>query len=663
MKELSLFARLLRRLRRERGLTQAMLAQQVSCALDTIKKLETDARHPSRQLATRLSDLFELGGAERAEFLAVVHNVGKQSAAPSAARDTPKYGAAALPSAARRSLPLQFTSFIGRQQELDALTSLLADPLCRLITVTGPGGIGKTRLAVEVASRLLTPDGSPLPIFADGVWFVTLVAVDSPEHIVLTIAEALQCPPPGNADVRDHLLAYLQARDLLLVLDNFEHLQRWPDLLIAILTAAPQVKLLVTSREALNLEQEWRYPLNGLPLDSVNGAGEGTQADAVSLFVERARRVSPAFDPSAEGDAIGRICLLVEGFPLAIELAATWTRVLSCTAIANEIVGNLAFLTSDLRNLPDRHRSMQAIFARSLDLLSQQERQVFARLSVFRAGFRREAAEEVAGATLPVLTALLDKSLLRREAEGRYRLHELVRQYAAACLDQSDAGAANAHDQHCAYYTEFLAQKAADLYGGRQAQALAEIAPELENIRAAWQHASQHRRIADIQRAAYPLYIFYDYNSRYQEGFQLFEETAQRLDQWRGESSRLNRSRTHVVGTSPLSGLAFDPAGRSNTRVVSCLSAAKPFSPSWQSHRGPMRAPIHWWRWVRWPMQLVTMRRQPGWGRQRASVVKRMMTLATSCMPVMCSPMRLLRAGAMQRQAATANARVSSPNS
>ena len=305
------------------------------------------------------------------------------------------------PPTRRTNLPAALTSFVGRAQQLVEVAQSITEH--RLVTITGAGGIGKTRFAIELTRRVLEQDGSSNPAFAAGVWFVALEAVDSSERMVSAIADAVQCPPPGAVDVRDHLLSYLHARHLLLVLDNFEHLRDYADLLTTILAAAPYVHLLVTSREALNLEQEWRYPLTGLSQHADDDAEETTPSSAACLFVERAQRVFPAFDLAAERAAVERICRLVEGNPLAIELAATWTRMLSCQDIADEIVKDLAFLTSDMRDVSDRHRSMQAVFDHSWQLLSPEERQVFARLSVFQGGFQRAAAEQVAGATLPNL--------------------------------------------------------------------------------------------------------------------------------------------------------------------------------------------------------------------------------------------------------------------
>jgi len=435
-----------------------------------------------------------------------------------------------LSHAAQHSLPAQFTSFIGREDEINALAALLVGPACRLVSLVGPGGVGKTRVAITLAERLAAQSRPDLPRFADGVWFVALQAVDSTEQIVAAIANVLRCPPPGTADPHEHLLAYLQPRHLLLVLDTFEHLRTHATLLTAILTQAPDVKLLITSREALNLAAEWRYPLDGFPLPAAKITPDLAQSDAVRLFVERAQHVRPRFDLAAEHAAVLRICQLVEGIPLALELAATWVSALSCAAIADEIGGNLAFLTSGSPQVSERHRSMRAIFDASWSLLGQDERTVFAQLSVFRSGFQHPAAAHVAGAQLTTLMALVDKSLLRWAPSDRYQIHELLRQYAAERLEQLDGAATGARDRHCAYYTDFLAQHADDVMGRRQREALLEIAAELENVRAAWQHALQHRHIAEIQRAAYTFYLFHDYSSRYHEGADLFAESVRLLD-------------------------------------------------------------------------------------------------------------------------------------
>ena len=427
----------------------------------------------------------------------------------------------------KTNLPAPLTSFVGRQRELAEITQHITTQ--RLVTLIGAGGMGKTRMAIEVARRLVDRDDSHQRTFPDGVWFVALEAVDAPERMASTIADALQCPPPGAADVRDHLLSYLQTRQLLLVLDNFEHLRDGADLLTAIMMAAPQAKLLVTSRAALNLEQEWRYPLNGLPLELGDDTGEAVPSSAAHLFVERARRVSPAFDLTAERAAVERICRLVEGIPLAIELAATWSKLLSCKVIADEIASNVAFLTSDMRNVPDRHRSMQAVFDHSWALLSQEERQVFARLSVFQGGFARPAAATVAGASLSLLSALIDKSLLHADETGRFSIHELLRQYAQERLERDAEAALHARDAHSAYFAGFLAQREAAIAGSGQRSALQEVAAELDNIRAAWVWATERLHGDLLRQAVSTLSVYCDIQGRYQEGVDLCEQAIGRL--------------------------------------------------------------------------------------------------------------------------------------
>ncbi len=431
----------------------------------------------------------------------------------------------------KTNLPAPLTSFVGRQREVAEIAQRVTTQ--RLVTLTGAGGVGKTRTAIAVAHQLHEGSGAQHAAFPDGIWFVALQAVDAPERIVAAIADAIQCPPPGAADAREQLFAFLHARQLLLVLDNFEHLRDGADLVTEILTMTPQVKLLITSREALKLEQEWRYPLYGLPLDAENDTtgdtGAADQSSAAQLFAERARRVFPAFDLAAERAAVARICRLVEGIPLAIELAATWSKLLSCKVIADEIASNVAFLTSDMRNVPDRHRSMQAVFDHSWALLSQEERQVFARLSVFQGGFARAAAAAVAAATLPLLSALIDKSLLRADETGRFSIHELLRQYAQERLERDAEAALYARDAHSAYFAGFLAQREAAIAGSGQRSALQEVAAELDNIRAAWVWATERLHGDLLRQAVSTLSVYCDIQGRYQEGVDLCEQAIGRL--------------------------------------------------------------------------------------------------------------------------------------
>ncbi|MEW5961476.1 MAG: NB-ARC domain-containing protein, partial [Chloroflexota bacterium] len=428
-------------------------------------------------------------------------------------------------------MPSQLTPFIGRTNEIAEIISRLTDPACRLLTLVGPGGIGKTRLSIQAATHVAAH-------FAQGVHFVPLQAVQSANFLCVAISDALKAPRSGPEEPVVQLLHYLRDRQILLVLDDFEPLLGADSatLLTQILTSTLAVKLLVTSREVLNLQEEWLYPVQGLPFPAPPpqpspSEGEGVAAyAAVQLFNERARQVRPNFSLAAEQAEVIRICQLVEGMPLALELAASWTKTLSCAVIVAEIQRNLDFLSTSLRNVPDRQRSVRAVFDHSWQLLSEAERSAFKRLAVFRGGFQREAAERVAGASLATLSALVDKSLLRGELEGRYQMHELLRQYAAEHLAQSPADVGRMYDRHCAYYTDFLQERARAVIGARQRQVIRELTAELENIRAAWQWAVAQRRITDLQKAIYPYSQICDFQSRYREAADAFEQAIQSLE-------------------------------------------------------------------------------------------------------------------------------------
>ena len=295
--------------------------------------------------------------------------------------------------------------------------------------------MGKTRLAVEC--------GALARQFAHGVAFVPLAAVESPALLAATIADAVGFSFYGTGEPRTQLLDYLREKELLLILDNLEHLVDDVRLVLDLLAHAPLLKVLVTSRERLQLQGEWVVELGGLPVTEGDSHRRTAASDAVALFVERAQRVQHGFRLRADDRVwVTRICRLLDGMPLGIELAATWVRVLRCSDICAELERNLDFLATPVRDLPQRHRSLRAVFEHSWRLLSQHEQQVLTSLTVFRGGFSRAAAEEIAGASLPTLAALVDKSLLRSSADAtasqRYDLHDLVRQFAAATL-QADA--------------------------------------------------------------------------------------------------------------------------------------------------------------------------------------------------------------------------------
>lgn len=364
-------------------------------------------------------------------------------------------------------LPYVSTPLVGRQAELETLGSRLRRADCRLVSVVAPGGMGKTRLAIEAAGQLREE-------YADGVCFVPLAGVMAPHGIASAMVHSLALTLPPTSDAQAGVLAYLRPRKMLLVLDNFDELLEGTPLLLEILHHAPGVKLLVTSRERLDLAEEWLLPLAGLEVDEA----------AAELFVQRAMRVAADFDATEEGQAIRELCGLLGGMPLAIELAASWAGIMSCETIAREVRASLDILTVDLRDLPERHRSMRGVFETSWRLLTAETQAVFMRLSVFRGGFTADEAQVVAGASFGHLRSLVGQSLLRVDGRGRFALHELIRQHAAEKLAAAGLAEATVHGHFDAYLA--LAETAEpELFGSEQPKWLARLETEWENFGAA----------------------------------------------------------------------------------------------------------------------------------------------------------------------------------
>jgi DNA-binding SARP family transcriptional activator/predicted ATPase len=400
------------------------------------------------------------------------------------------------------------TPFVGRWTELEEIAALLEDSACRLLTLLGPGGVGKTRLAVQVALEQQA-------LFPHGVYFVPLAPLRSAHSIVPAIADAVGLEDGAS---QKSLGDALVDRQLLLVMDNFEHLIEGAGLMNELAASAPSIKILVTSRERLRLRGEWVMEVGGMafPTTVAQEAIEGFSA--IELFVQSARRSRVDFDPEpAEYLAIARIAQLVQGMPLALELAAAWVGVLSCQEIADEIEEGLDVLASTLADLPERQRSIRAVFDYSWDRLEEGERESFPGLSVFRGGFSRSAAEEVAGVSLRGLMGLVGQSLLQRTGEGRFEMHELLRQYAAERLAEEPDAAEAAHDRHCAHFCAALSRWGEMLKGPHQQQAMAEMVADLENIQAAWDWAVSRRQIERLDHMAEPMALFYRRQLRLEE--------------------------------------------------------------------------------------------------------------------------------------------------
>jgi predicted ATPase/DNA-binding SARP family transcriptional activator len=451
------------------------------------------------------------------------------------------------PSAPTRSLPPSPTPFVGRDQELAELAELLANPDCRLVTLVGPGGIGKTRLALQAAT-------DQIGNFLHGVAFVPLAPVSSPDLLVSAIADALGFSFRERADPEGQLLNYLREKELLLVLDGMEHILEGAELLARILHRALGVIMLVSSRQRLNLREEWVRVVEGLsyPRHREDGSeragvtvGESLQErvelaevySAIKLFRQQARRVHHRFSLSTgETPHVVRICQLVEGLPLGVELAAAWTGVRSSREIAEEIERNLDVLSTAIRNVPERQRSIRATFEHSWQLLSPGEQDLLARLSVFRGGFDREAALRVTGASLPTLLALMDKSLVRRVAPDRYDMHGLLAQYAADKLGDSPEQPEWTEMQHARYFAALLERQTDQLRTAKGKEDFHVLALELENTRQAWQVMVARDCPDLIERGLESLYLFYDVQGRYQEGINLFDRA---IEPWAGDPEQV----------------------------------------------------------------------------------------------------------------------------
>ncbi len=378
------------------------------------------------------------------------------------------------------NLPPTPTPFIGRQAELQRLRTMLANPDCRLITILGAGGVGKTRLALELARQSLDH-------YLEGVWFVELADVLTAEGLLTTLGAVFELPAaPGGGRV-EQLRDYLRDKALLLVLDNFEQLVDACDLLVEILRQAPAVQLLVTSRRPLNLHEEWLFDLDGLPWPREDETENLLDFAAAQLFADAVRRRQPGFALADNLSPIARICRLVQGSPLALEMAAATCREMPCAQVATAIGENLDILHTPIRNIPERHRSVQAVFDYSWRLLQEADQAAYARLSLFRGGFSLAAAETVADVSADIIQRLLEHSLLQQTAPTRYAIHQLLRQYAQAKLERDRGQANRIAFRHAAYFLTHLAG-----YGGHVGkEARTAMIADLGNMMSAWQWAAE----------------------------------------------------------------------------------------------------------------------------------------------------------------------------
>lgn len=506
MDEIVSFGSWLKQQRRARDLTQAELARRISCATATIKKIEQDERRPSREIAERLAEALQLPAAEHDAFLESAR--GQRAADRLAVTPPPVQRPRPHAHPLVTDLPIAPTPLVGRAAEVAAVCVLLERPEVRLVTITGAGGIGKTRLALQVTADLRET-------FPDGVVFVDLQTLDDPRFVGPAIAQTLGLTELAGQPLVERLKHRLRDQHVLLVIYNFEQVVTAAPLVAALLAVAPRLKVLVTSRAILHLAAEHEYVLPPLALPDLTRSPDLAtlaQSEAVALFVQRARIASGGFElQAANARAIATICVHLDGLPLAIELAAARTRLLSPEALLQRLTprmtGRLSLLTGGPRDLPARQQTLRRTLAWSYNLLRPDEQRLFAGLGVFVGGWTVEAVDAV-GTTadvpperdvLDVLQSLLDKSLIQvtrsstpdggdSAADPRLHMLETIREYALEQLTARGA-AALAHRQHACYYLAVAEQAATELRGAQQVAWLRRLDVEHDNFRAALQWA------------------------------------------------------------------------------------------------------------------------------------------------------------------------------
>jgi predicted ATPase/DNA-binding SARP family transcriptional activator len=416
------------------------------------------------------------------------------------------------------ALPENTTPFIGREVELDQLRQRFTERSYRLISLVGPGGIGKTRLALQAAR-------AGRDAFRDGVFFVPLDGVQTAAEIPAAIAEALGVTFSSSESPQAEIIHILRDRQLLLVIDNLEHvIEEGAELLLEIIQTAPEVVLLITSREQINAQGEDLFRLRGLPYPDTDNDLDPARHAAIRLFVDRAHRLDKDFGLTEDTlSHVVQICRLVEGLPLGLELAATWVRDFSVKEIAASLTKDLDLLETDMSDISPRHRSMAAIFEHSWALLTPAQQAALPQLAVFRGGFTVAAAQKVAGASPLELTRFRYKSLLRGSGDGRYTIHELLRQFALRKLNEHPAIAKQTQTRHSRYFLGLLQEQADQLKGTSAAQTGAALRLEIDNIRRGWRWAVENLALAQLRQSTAGLVAFFVHEGLGFEGAQLLQ--------------------------------------------------------------------------------------------------------------------------------------------
>lgn len=443
------------------------------------------------------------------------------------------------------NLPTEIDTFIGRRRELNDLIDLIAKPDIRLITILGAGGMGKTRLVLAFARQMIAiqnehgEQGKDIQ-FPDGIYFVPFISSRSLEHVISTIAENISFRfQQDGRQAKQQLFDYFHDKYLLLILDNFEYFLEEKEFINEILEVAPNLKIIVTSRDRLDLYRETVYSIGGMEFPDTAFLEKSLESDAFQLFLQSAQRTKTNFELDLpQMTNLVQICELVEGMPLGIVLAATWVEVLTLPEIASERSNSVDFLSTDMYDIPIRQRSIRAIFEYSWKRLESRDQEVLLKLAVFKGGCTRKAAEVVGGANPAILQTLVKRSLIGLSSDRRYEIHELLRQFLEEKLEATNE-AATVRMKHSDYFADTLYHLKQQLRGKQQVKSLNIIEQDIENIRIGWQYAIKHIQLDVIEEYLESLYYFYSIRSRAIEGLEIISlATDMLLDQQ--SSGRLN---------------------------------------------------------------------------------------------------------------------------
>lgn len=474
------FGEWLKRRRNAVGLTQQQLAAQIHCSTSTLKKIEAEERHPSVQIVKQLTTFFEIPAQEQDSFLLFAR--GDTRYAPTAGADTPWHVSKPR---VRSHLPARLTKLIGREHDIHRVHEYLAG--ARLITLTGPPGIGKTSLSQKIAE-------DSIPDFPNGVFFIALAPLDDPHLVTSTISQTLRFEGRGKSSDFELLKDGIADKQMLLVLDNFEHLLDAASVVPELLIACPRLKIVVTSREALRVPGEWIYPVPPLSLPQPSQSKNliptaAHDFSALSLFAERARAVNADFRLDWQNtNVIAAICARLDGLPLAIELIAARIRLMSPQELLSLMDDQFTLYADGMRAIQPRQKTLHNSIAWSYDLLTDDEKTFFARMGVFAGSFTLEAAAYVTGSSdaIRMIATLLDKSLLQRVGDSeqtRFTMLFTIREFALNRLDEMNETAKTRH-RHLEYFVALAKQADSEIHGPRQVKWLDRLETEHDNYRA-----------------------------------------------------------------------------------------------------------------------------------------------------------------------------------